>query len=88
MSISKVFNIEEKVLFDAELSVTDIRVFIITRLEVLAADRLGKPFCPENISYATKIGIHPRRLQKSFEKLEKKGYLLREMKGGKRFIYV
>lgn len=84
----EVITINRDALMDSDFNLLDLRVYLLTKLESEKANANGGEFAPENISFATEIGIHPRTLQKSFERLEKRGYILREMKDGKRYVYL
>ena len=87
-NIEREYKISHDTLMNKELSATDLRVYIITRIKVKEANAKGKEFAPDSLSYADALNINVRVLQKSFEKLEHKGYIVREYKNKKRIIHV
>lgn len=87
MSEDKTYNIPYRAMHDDELSAIDLRVYCIVKMRVMQLEAQGKEFSPENISFAQEIGIHPRTLQKSLERLEKRDYIIREMRSKKRYIH-
>ena len=86
--IEEDYLISHEDLMDTDLSAVDLRVYLVTRLKVRSYEAVGKQFAPDGVEYAATLGIHPRMLQKAFEKLEKKGYILREYKNRKRIIHI